>query len=144
MQLTFSDRVAGIGGYRSSSLAGSRRNVVRGEARLSGAALVRRADLGVAAFGEVGSLWAGDAPYGTTATRSSVGVSLLAAYPTRSKRLYRVDLAIPVTRGGEGEGRIEVRFSSEDRTTRFWEEPYDVSRARTGAVPSTLFAWPAR
>jgi hypothetical protein len=144
LQLTLSDRVGGIRGYRSSTLAGSRRNVVRGELRLSGASLVHRADVGVATFGELGSLWAGDAPYGTTASRGSIGVSLLAAYPTKSKRLYRADLAIPLTRVGEGGGRIELRFSSEDRTTRFWEEPNDVARARTGAVPSTLFAWPTR
>ncbi|MDB4883799.1 MAG: hypothetical protein JWL95_2565 [Gemmatimonadetes bacterium] len=144
LQLTLSDRVGGIRAYRNSTLAGARRNVVRAEARWSGAALFHRADMGVAAFGEVGSLWAGDAPYGWTGSRGSVGVSLLAAYPTKSKRIYRADLAIPLTRAGEGGGRIELRFSSEDRTTRFWEEPNDVARARTGVVPSTLFAWPAR
>jgi hypothetical protein len=125
-------------------VAGSRRNVARAEARWSGTLVKRRADIGVATFGELGSLWAGDAPYGWTGSRGSIGVSLLAAYPTRSKRLYRADVAIPLTRQGEGGGRVEVRFSSEDRTSRFWEEPNDVARARTGAVPSTLFAWPAR
>jgi hypothetical protein len=58
--------------------------------------------------------------------------------------VYRVDLGFPLTRGGAGGGKIEVRFSSEDRTTRFWEEPDDVARSRTGAAPSTLFAWPSR
>jgi hypothetical protein len=143
-QLTLSDRVGGIRGYRTSSLAGARRNVARAEARWSGAALVHRADVGVATFGEIGTLWAGDVPYGWTGSRGSIGVSLLAAYPTRSKRLYRADLAFPLTRSGEGGGRIELRFSSEDRTTRFWNEPNDVARARTGAAPSTLFAWPTR
>jgi hypothetical protein len=144
LQLTLSDRLGGIRGYRNSSLAGARRNVARAEMRWSGAALVRRADVGVATFAEVGSLWAGDVPYGWTGSRGSIGVSLLAAYPTRSKRLYRADLAIPLTRAGEGGGKIELRFSSEDRTTRFWDEPNDVARARTGAVPATLFAWPTR
>jgi hypothetical protein len=144
LQLTLSDRAGGVRGYRTSGVAGSRRNVARAEARWSRPAAVFRADVGVGAFSELGSLWAGDAPYGWTGSRGSIGVSLLAAYPTRSKRLYRADLAIPLTRRGEGGGRIEVRFSSEDRTSRFWEEPNDVARARTGAVPSTLFAWPAR
>jgi hypothetical protein len=144
LQLTLSDRVGGVRGYRASALAGARRNVMRAETRWSTAAAVRRADVGVAAFGELGTLWAGDAPYGWTGSRESIGVSLLAAYPTRSKRLYRADLAIPLTRGGEGGGRIELRFSSEDRTSRFWDEPNDVARARTGATPSTLFAWPTR
>jgi hypothetical protein len=144
LQLTLGDRQGGVRGYRSSGLAGARRNVGRAELRRSGSALIRGADLGLAGFGEVGTLWAGDAPYGWTGSRVSAGLSLLAAYPARSKRLYRADLAIPLTRSGAGGGRIELRFSSEDRTTRFWEEPPDVARARTGAVPSTLFAWPAR
>jgi hypothetical protein len=144
LQLTLSDRVGGVRGYRASALAGARRNVAKAEVRWSAPAAIRRADVGLATFGELGSLWAGDAPYGWTGSRGSIGVSLLAAYPSRSKRLYRADLAIPLTRGGEGGGRIEVRFSSEDRTSRFWDEPNDVARARTGTAPSTLFAWPTR
>lgn len=144
LQLTLGDLRGGIRGYRSAGVAGEQRNVVRGEIRRSWMAAVRQADVGVAAFGEMGTLFAGEAPYGWTGSRYTVGLSLLAAYPTRSKRLYRADLAIPLTRSGEGGGRIELRFSSEDRTTRFWEEPQDVARARTGEVPSKLFAWPTR
>jgi hypothetical protein len=106
--------------------------------------VIRWADVGVAAFSEMGTLVAGDAPYGWTGTRYSAGLSLLAAYPSRSKRMYRVDLAIPFTRGGAGGGKVELRFGSEDRTSRCWEEPQDVARARTGEVPSALFAWPTR
>jgi hypothetical protein len=144
LQLTLSDRRGGIRGYRSSGIAGERRNVARGEVRHSRRSVVRGADVGVGAFAEMGTLIAGDAPYGWTGSRYSLGLSLLAAYPSRSKRLYRADLAIPLTRSGEGGGRIELRFTSEDRTTRFWEEPQDVARARTGELPSTLFAWPTR
>lgn len=144
LQVTFGDRDGGLRGYYYSALAGERRNIVRAELRGSAVSLVRGADFGFAMFSEVGTLWAGDAPYGVNATRASVGVSLLAAYPTRAKRLYRADLAIPLTRSGEGKGRIEVRFSSADRTQSFWREPQDVARARTGAEPSRLFAWPAQ
>jgi hypothetical protein len=144
LQLTLSDRRGGVVGYRASGLAGARRNVARGEVRRSWRAAIKGADVGVAGFGELGTLWAGDAPYGWTGSRGSLGLSLLAAYPSRSKRVYRVDLGFPLTRGGAGGGKIELRFSSEDRTTRFWEEPDDVARSRTGTAPSTLFAWPAR
>ena len=144
LQLALGDRQGGILGYRESALAGAYRNVARAERRWTGAALVRNADVGVSTFSQVGSIWAGDAPYGRTATRTSVGISLLAAYPTGSKRLYRADVGIPLTRSGEGGGKIEVRFSSEDRTQLFWREPDDVSRARTGTVPTSLFAFPAR
>ena len=118
--------------------------MARAEFRISRRSVIRTADVGFAAFGEAGTLIAGDAPYGWTGSRYTVGLSLLAAYPSRSKRMYRVDLAIPFTRGGQGGGKVELRFGTEDRTTRFWEEPLDVARARTGEVPSALFAWPTR
>jgi hypothetical protein len=144
MQLNFRDREGGLIGYRNSGLAGAERSVSRAEVRWSAASLVRRADLGIAGFTEVGRLWKGDVPYGITATRASAGISLLGAYPTRSKRMYRVDLAVPFTRGGYGGGGVEVRFTSADRTQRFWTEPNDVARARTGTEPARLFAWPNR
>jgi len=144
LQLTFHERGGGLLGYRNSPLAGARRNVARAELRWSAAALFRRADLGIATFGESGALWAGDAPYGTNVTRSTIGISLLAAYPTRAKRVYRADLGIPLARGGDRGGRIELRFTSEDRTQGFWREPRDVTRARTGTEPNRLFAWPSR
>lgn len=140
-QLTFADPDGGVRGYGSSLLAGARRNVARAELRWSFPAAVRRADLGVAAFSDVGTLWAGDAPYGTNATRAAVGVSIMSAYPTRSKRLYRVDFAIPLDPTAAGR-RIEIRFSAADHTTRFWDEPDDVGRSRLGAEPSRLFEWP--
>jgi hypothetical protein len=144
LQLTFNDRFGGLRGYRSAEVAGERRNVARAEVRMSRRSAIRAADVGVGAFGEAGTLIAGDAPYGWTGSRYSVGLSLLAAYPSGSKRMYRVDLAIPFTRSGEGGGKIELRFGTEDRTTRFWQEPLDVARARTGEDPSSLFAWPTR
>jgi hypothetical protein len=144
LQLALGDRQGGILGYRDSPLAGAHRNVVRTEVRWTGAALVRNADLAFATFSQVGSIWAGDAPYGRTATRSSAGISILAAYPTGSKRLYRADFGFPLTHRGEGGAGIEVRFTSEDRTQLFWREPDDVSRARTGTVPTSLFAFPTR
>ena len=144
LQLSLSDRTGGMIGYGNNALAGARRNVIRAEARWSGEAVVRKADFGFATFGELGTLWAGDAPYGSNATRATVGVSLLAAYPSRAKRLYRADVGFPLTRGGTGGGRIEVRFSSVDRTQGFWQEPGDVARARTGTDPTRMFAWPSR
>lgn len=144
VQLSFRDPMGGMSGYRNSTLAGAERNITRAELRWSAESFMHKADLGFATFSEVGRLWGVDVPYGVAATRASVGISLLAAYPTRSKRLYRADLAIPLTRSGEGPGRIEVRFSSADRTQGFWVEPADLARARTGTEPSRLFAWPTQ
>ena len=144
IQLSLEDRQGGMLGYHNSALAGAYRNIARTEARWAGASLIRGADVGFAGFGQLGSIWAGDAPYGRTATRGSVGISIIAAYPTGSKRLYRVDVGIPLVRGGDGGGKLEVRFTTEDRTLIFWREPDDVSRARTGTVPTSLFAFPTR
>ncbi|MFI5257301.1 MAG: hypothetical protein ACHQRK_08575 [Gemmatimonadales bacterium] len=142
LQLALGDRQGGILGYHNTALAGARRNVAHTEVRWSAASLVAGADVGIAPFAETGTVWAGDAPYGVDATRSTIGFSILAAYPTRSKRLYRADIGFPLSRGN-GAG-IEVRFSSEDRTAAFWHEPDDLSRSRTGPVPASLFAWQAR
>jgi hypothetical protein len=141
-QLSINERIGGVRGYGDSRLSGGQRNVLRGEWRWAHPALIKRSDLGIALFADAGRLWTGDAPYGSASVRRSVGVSLLGAYPTQSKRLYRVDLAIPAMRSG-GRG-VEIRFSSGDPTAAFWSEPDDVTRSRLAPVPSSLFAWPAR
>ncbi|MDB4874908.1 MAG: hypothetical protein JWM41_1354 [Gemmatimonadetes bacterium] len=141
-QLTFSDPNGGVRGYAASRLAGEERNVVRAELRWAHPALIRHSDAGIALFADAGTLWAGEVPYGSNASRQSVGLSILAAYPTQSKRLYRVDFAIPVQRSNVR--GIEIRFSSGDPTSAFWTEPDDVTRSRLAPVPSSLFAWPAR
>lgn len=151
LQLDLGDAIGGVRGYSGSTLAGARRNVVRVEARLARPEAMHHADVGAALFADVGSLWAGSVPYGVTTTRSSVGVSLMTAYPSGSKRLYRIDLAIPLQRAAIGGGggfaaphAIELRFSSGDPTAAFWTEPEDVSRARLTPGPTELFTWPVR
>lgn len=143
-QLTFSDPDGGVRGYGPSRLAGETRNVVRTELRWARPAIIKNSDLGVALFTDMGNLWAGDVPYGQTASARSVGLSILGAYPTQSKRLYRVDFAIPLQRGSGGGPGIIVRFNTGDPTSAFWVEPGDVTRSRLAPVPSSLFAWPAR
>jgi len=143
LQLTLGDRRGGIRAYRGSRLSGAWRNVIRLEERWVLAAEPRRANVGFAGFADVGTLWAGSAPYGRTIPlRGSVGAGVLAAFPAGSRRVLRLDFAVPVAR--DGHRRSEVRFTSSNPTRYFWQEPSDVSRARTGPVPSTLFTWPAR
>jgi len=140
-QLTFRDPEGGVAGFADSRAAGGARAVVRVEERRLFGLFRSRADFAVAAFSETGKLWAGDAPYGqTTIVRSSVGLSLLGAYPSGGKRTYRLDVAVPLNpeRGGS---RIEVRVSAVDRTRLLWAEPRDLARVRTGAVPATLLRW---
>jgi hypothetical protein len=68
-----------------------------------------------------------------------VSVGLLAAVPPRSKRLWRLDLAFPVS--ADPRARFEIRLTKTE-TRGFWREPSDVARARAGAAPSTIFTWP--
>lgn len=141
-QLTMSDPIGGVRGYLGSHLAGGRRDLTRAEIRWATPNAFHRGDLGVAAFADAGTLWAGSVPHGTSASRQSVGLSLLGAYPTKSKRLYRVDVAFPLQReNGRG---IEVRFTAGNPTTRSTTEPYDVTRARQAPMPSALVTWPDR
>jgi hypothetical protein len=141
LQLSLDDPRGGLRGFRSSNLAGAARNVIRAEVRRNRERAIARADVGVALFTDAGQLWAGDAPYSVTTTQQSVGISFLAAYPTHSKRTYRLDIGMPVTNAGGRRGHLELRMTTEDRTERFWQEPDDVLRARTGAAPSTVFGW---
>jgi hypothetical protein len=141
LQLTFRDADGGVPGFGDATFAGGQRVVARVEDRRVVATFGQRFALGVAGFAAAGKLWAGDAPYGrTTPFHSSVGVSLLGAYPAGGKRTYRVDLAFPIN-PAEGGARFEVRFSGSDRSRLLWLEPRDVASGRTGAVPVGLMKW---
>jgi hypothetical protein len=98
-------------------------------------------DLGLAMFADAGRQWAGGVPFGvTTPVKTSVGLSLLAAVPVRSARLWRADLAFPI--GGGARSRMTLRFTNSDRTAFVFREPRDVATGRELTVPSSIFAWP--
>lgn len=131
----------GVRGYEESTYAGSVRVIGRTEQRYTIPNFLGAADAGVAAFADVGKQAAGDVPFGVTSpVVASLGVSLMAAVPQRSARLWRMDFAVPVTRGAGA--RWTVRFSNGDRTAFVFRTPRDMEQARETAVPSSLFAWP--
>jgi hypothetical protein len=141
-QLSLADRDGGIMGHRRSSQAGARRLVFRAEQRLVVPTRFNVADVGLAGFAEAGRLWGEHSvPYSlATPWRGAVGVSVLAAVPPRSRRMWRVDFALPV--GSDPQRRFEVRFASVDRSRVFWNEPRDVQAGRERTAPSSLFSWP--
>jgi hypothetical protein len=139
-QLRLGARTGGVRGYRRSEEAGARRAVASLEHRWYIRQVGRRADLGAALFGDVGRVWKGDAPYGVdTPLRYAAGVSLFAAVPPRSKRTWRLDLAVPM--GGDPNARWEIRLRSY-AAGRDWREPGDASRSRERSVPASVFNWP--
>jgi len=96
----------------------------------------------LAGFAEAGRLWSDrSVPYSKdTPWRGAVGVSVLAATPPRSRRLWRVDFAYPV--GSDPRRVFEVRVTNLDRSRVFWTDPRDVEAARERTAPTSLFTWP--
>ncbi len=140
-QLTLSNRDGGIRGFHDSQIGGARRAVARLEDRYQAGHIASLASVGFAAFTDIGKIWAGDVPFGTTSPLSiSAGVSLLAALPPQSRRMWRVDIVHPV-RGSTHRG-WEVRFSNRDMTRMFRSEPRDIYSSRERSVPSSIFNWP--
>jgi len=141
-QLSLADRDGGLMGHRDSRQAGARRLVFRAEQRLVVPTRLNVADVGFAGFAEAGRLWADQSvPYSmSTPWRGAVGVSVLAAVPPRSRRLWRVDFALPVS--ADPQRRFEVRLSNVDRSRVFWNDPRDVQAGRERTAPTSLFTWP--
>ena len=144
-QLTIGDPEGGVRGYRDSRDAGAQRAVLRVEERWWLGRPRRVGDLGVALFSDAGRVWAGelgDTPFATDTTnvKWSVGVSLLAGIPPRSRQLWRLDLAFPLTH--DDEARWELRLSGQDLTRMFFRDPGDVARSRERTVPASVYRWP--
>ena len=131
----------GVRGYEESYYAGGQRLVARTEERYTLGNVLGAADAGFALFGDLGRQWAGDVPFGvTTSVKASVGVSLLAALPPQSARVWRADLAFPVTGGANA--RWTLTITNADRTAFVFRNARDVAEGREITVPSSIFAWP--
>jgi hypothetical protein len=139
-QLALGGAPAGVRGYENSRVVGAVRSVARLEERWSLGQITRHVGLGLASFADAGLVWAGDAPFGVTSgVKAGVGAGLLVAVPPQSKRLWRVDFAVPVSRDAHARWEILVRTVG---VRGFWSEPRDVAKARAGAAPSLIFTWP--
>jgi hypothetical protein len=131
----------GVRGYEQSYYAGGQRLVGRFEERYVLGNVLGAADAGFAMFADLGKQWEGDVPFGvTTAVKASVGVSLLAAIPPKSARLWRADLALPLSTGANA--RWTITFTNADRTAFVFRNARDVAEGREITVPSSIFAWP--
>lgn len=142
LQLSLADREGGLLGHRRSTDPGARRLVFRAEQRLVIPTRLNVADVGLAGFAEAGRMWAEQSvPYAVdTPWRGAVGISLLAAVPPRSRRLWRLDVAVPVS--NDPRKRLEVRLTGLDRSRTFWRDTPDVERSRERTAPTSLFTWP--
>jgi hypothetical protein len=139
-QLGLGDLEGGVRGYSGSRVAGTVRSVLRLEERWSIGRVTSHVAFGLAGFADAGRVWPGDSPFGVDSkTRIGLGAGLLASFPPQSPRLWRVDVAVPVS--PDAHAHWEIRISNA-WARRFWQEPSNVTRARAGAAPSTIFSWP--
>ena len=141
-QLRLGDYEGGLRGYTGSRIAGGQRAIATIEDRWYVGRYRQLADLGIAAFVEGGRVWAGDVPFGqSVGNRYSAGAGFLTTFGARSKRVYRIDVAVPLVKDPYAR-RIDLRFTSRDDTREFLREPNDVSRGRERTVPQSVFTWP--
>jgi hypothetical protein len=129
----------GLRGYGSSALPVGRRIVLRAEERYFFGTAFGFADVGGAAFAETGRGWAGDAAFGeSTGMLGTVGVGLRVAVPHGSRRVWRLDLAMPLSRGLGP----ELQLSIGQQFGIFHGEPQDVVRSRERISSVTVFDFP--
>ncbi|HXY19660.1 MAG TPA: hypothetical protein VEH83_06650 [Gemmatimonadales bacterium] len=129
----------GLRGYGSSAVPVGRRIVVRAERRYLLGTAFGFADLGAAVFAETGRGWAGDAAFGENSGQlGTIGAGLRVAAPRGSRRTYRLDVAMPLTRGLGPELRLAVG----QQFGIFHGEPQDVVRSRERISSVTVFDFP--
>jgi len=129
----------GLRGYGSSAIPVGRRIILRGEQRYFWGTAFGFADVGGAVFAETGRGWAGSAAFGeNTGTLGTVGVGLRLAAPHGSRRTYRLDLAVPLSRGKGPELRLAIG----QQFGVFHGEPQDVVRSRERVSSVTVFDFP--
>lgn len=140
VQMSLADRRAGVAGYSKSHEGGARRLVLRTEERWRLGDIRGTGDLGVTGSLEAGRLWVGDAALGvSTPWRPSVGVGIVMAIPPRSQRLWRAELALPLTHAAGA--KWEIRLTSADETARWWVEPHDLRRSGRRAPLGDVFSY---
>ncbi len=129
----------GMRGYGGSALPVGRRIVLRAERRYFLGSVLGFADAGAAVFAETGRGWVGDAAFGeNTGILGTVGVGLRVAAAHGSRRTYRLDLAVPLSRGLGPELRLAIG----QQFGIFHGEAQDVVRSRERVSSVTVFDFP--
>ncbi len=124
-------------GFGYSGLPAGRRVVVQAEHRYFLGSVFGAADIGSAAFVDVGRGWAGDAPFGeNTGTLVALGLGLRVGFPSGSRFTSRLDVAFPVRGPGSG---AEVRLTLRQQFGITRVEASDVERSRMPVSTIALF-----
>jgi hypothetical protein len=96
------------------------------------------ADLGVTLFGDMGRVWAAEAPYGVNSGwQAALGVGLRIGLPNGTRNVWRTDIAFPV--GGDTSGGPVFRVNLELNRLRSGFSTPDVVRShRFNVGPETF------
>jgi hypothetical protein len=96
------------------------------------------ADLGLTLFGDLGQVWAGEAPYGVdSGWQAALGFGLRIGLPNGTRNVWRIDLAFPVR--GETSGGPVFRVNLEMNRMRSGFTTPDVTRSRRFRVGAETF-----
>jgi len=129
----------GVRGYGMAAIPVGRRIVLRAERRYFLGNVLGFADAGAAVFAEGARGWAGDAAFGENSGMvGTVGAGLRLAAPRGSRRTYRFDVAMPVTRGLGPQFTLAIG----QQFGIFHGEPQDVVRSRETISSVTVFDFP--
>jgi hypothetical protein len=141
-QLTLGNR-AGLRGFPTHAYPGERRMVATLEHRMYlGWPYPRLFDLGTAAFVDVGKIWEGGDTYGETSPwATSLGAGLRLAFPPGSRRTYRLDIAVPVTRGYSARD-VVFTFGVGQAIGRDQGDDSQLRRSSRRGVSASLFNFP--
>lgn len=140
-QLDIGARTGGLRGYDHADVGGARRVIARLEERWMIGSFRGTAAAGVGVFTDAGRVWAGDVPLGLdSGVRQAVGLTITAAVPPRSQRMWRLEVAFPLDR--RDGSRWGMRLTNQDRTRTFYNMPGDVRRIRERVLPQSIFNWP--
>lgn len=146
-QLTLGE-AAGLRGYPYYVHPGGRRVVATLEGRSHlGWPFPRLFDLGTAVFVDVGRSWSGDLPfrYGADSPwRASVGAGLRGAFPAGSRRMYRMDVALPLGGGDVGGGPVlSIGIGQAVGFNALRGDP-QLQRSSRRGISTSLFTFPNR
>lgn len=141
-QLTLGNR-AGLRGFPAHAYPGERRLVGTLEHRMYlGWPYPRLFDLGTAAFVDVGRMWAGGDTFGVDSPwATSVGAGLRLAFPPGSRRTYRIDIAVPLTKGYSA-GDVVFTLGVGQAIGRSQGDDPQLRRSNRRALSASLFSFP--
>ena len=129
----------GIRGYDRAEFPAAQKLVAHLEDRIAlGGPFSDLFDLGLAVFADAGAGWQGTVPFAADSElQSAVGVGLRFVFPAGSRKVTRVDVAIPIRQGGLRSLQFRVGYNAISLLSGFGDE--QVRRSRGGSQAASLF-----